>query len=189
MTYRGAVSAELIRGSGPPSLHDREVVLDSEIEVGSCEFRLNRVEEAEGADLQEKIAWVAIAEGAVVRFVVLGDEVIDGFLAMGDFQGAAHDFEELSERFFRGVGHFNFVRDPSKESVVDEVFRLEVGAENHKLIEGDLDFFTAADGKVVVAFFEGHNPAVEELVDTHSLASEVIDEQDAAIAFELQWGF
>ena len=150
---------------------------------------MDRVEEAERADLQEKIAGVAIAERAVVRFVMLGDEVIDGFLAMGDFQGAAHDFEELSERFFRGIGDFDFVRNTSEKRIVDEIFRFQVGAENYQLIEGDLDFFPTADGKKVVAFFEGYDPAVEEFVDTHSLASEVIDEQDTAIAFELQWGF
>ena len=150
---------------------------------------MDRVEEAERADLQEKIAGVAIAEWAVVRFVMLGDEVIDGFLAMGDFQGAAHDFEEFPERFFRGIGDFDFVRDTSEERIVDEISRFQVGAENHQLIEGDLDFFPTADGKVVVAFFEGDDPAVEEFVDTHSLATEVIDEQDTAIACELQWGF
>lgn len=171
------------------SLHNREVVLNGEIKVGPREFWLDRVKEAERADLQEKIAGVAIAEWAIVRFVMLGDEVIDGFLTMGDFQGAAHDFKELSERFFRGIGYFDFVRDTSKECVVDEVFGFQVSTENHQLIEGNLDFFTATDGKVIVAFLKGDDPAIEQFIDTHSLATEVIDEQDAAIAFELQWGF
>lgn len=132
---------------------------------------------------------MAIAEWAVVGSVVLGDEVIDGLLTMGDFQGAAHDFEEFSERFFGGIRDLDLVRDTSEERIVDEVFRFQVGAKDHQLIEGDLDLFTAANRKIVVAFFEGNNPPVEEFIDAHSLAAEVVDQQYSAVAFELQWGF
>ncbi len=64
----------------------------------------------------------------------------------------------------------------------------QVGAKDHQLVKGNLDLFSTAYTQKVVSFFQGNNPSVQQFIDTHSLSSEVIDQEDTAVAFDLQWG-
>lgn len=129
---------------------------------------------------------MAIAHRSADGLVVLFDQVVDDLGTVRDIERFAHDLKEFAKRCFLGVENFDFVRDPAEEGVVDEVFGFEVGAEDHELIERDLDFLATADADVVVALFEGDDPAVEQFVDAHSLAAEVVDKENAAVAFHLQ---
>ena len=136
--------------------------------------------------MEQQVAWMAVAHGPADRLVVLFDQVLDDFGSVRDVERFAHDLKEFAKRRFFGVEDFDFVGYPSEEGVVDEVFGFEVGAEDHELIEWDLDLLTTADADVVVAFFERDDPSVEQFVDAHSLAAEVVDEENAAVAFHLE---
>ncbi len=88
-----------------------------------------------------------------------------------------------------GIEHFDLVGNAAQERVVDQVVRLQVGREDEELIEGHLDLLAVGQVQEVVALFERHDPAVEQLDDAHPLAAEVVDHQRAAVALELQRGF
>ena len=129
---------------------------------------------------------MAIPHWPTYWFVVFLNEVVDHFRFIWNFCDAAHDFEEFSERLLAWILDLNFVGDAAKESVIDQVFWLEIGTENDQLVERNLDLFAVANGQIVVAFFERHDPTIEQFVDAHPLASEVIDQKYATIAFKLQ---
>lgn len=150
------------------------------------QFERFRVEMAVRSDLQKQVARVAIAHGATDRLEVLFDEVIDHIGTKRDFCDSAHDLEKFAESLFCWILDFDLVRNSTQKRVVDKVFWLEIGAEDDQLIEWDLNFLSVAHRQVVVAFFERYDPSIEQFVDTHSLTSEVVDQQNAAIAFELQ---
>ncbi len=131
---------------------------------------------------------MAVAHRAPRLLVVGFDQVVDDLRIMGDLEDPAHDFEEFPERAFLRVENLDFVGDSAKERVVDEVFRFQVRAEDDELVEGDLHLLSTSHTDKVVPFFERNDPSVEEFVDAHPLATEVIDEEDSAIAFHLEGG-
>ncbi len=103
---------------------------------------------------------MAVSEGAAHRFVVFLDQIVDHLGAVRNLDDTAHDFEQLSKGFLARVLHFDFVRNTPQEGVVDKILGFEVGAEDHQLIEGDLDLLAAEKGQIVVPFFEGNDPAM-----------------------------
>lgn len=88
---------------------------------------------------------MAISHGAVDALVVLFDQIIDNVRLVRDLERLAHDLKKFSERRLFGIEHFDFVWNSSKKSVIHEVFGLEIRAKDNELIEGNLDFFTAAE--------------------------------------------
>ena len=61
--------------------------------------------------------------------------------------------------------------------------------EDDELIEGDLDFFAVRQVEKIDPLFQRHDPAIEQRVGAHFLAAEVVDDQRATVALELQRGF
>ena len=86
------------------------------------------------------------------------------------------------------IRHLNFVRNPAEEGVVHQVARFQVRRENDELIEWYLDLLAIGQVEKVIAFFERHDPAVEQFVNGHSLAAKVVDQKDSAITLQLERG-
>lgn len=170
-------------------LHDREVVIDGEVDGLFGHLQRDVVEQAVRANLHQKIAGLAVSEGPTYPFVMGRDQVIEQFGFVGDLHGFRHDVEQSAKIGFAGVGDFDLVRDTTQERIIDEVFGLQVGAEDDQLIEGDLEPFSALQRKVVVPLLERDHPSIQKFLDTHALPAKVIDQQDPAIAFELQGSF
>ena len=64
--------------------------------------------------------------------------------------------------------------------------RLQIRRKNNELVERDLDPLAVGKVEVIAVLFQRQNPAVQQLVDLHPLAAEVVDHQRAAIALHLQ---
>lgn len=116
-------------------------------------------------------------------------EVIEALWIERYSQLFTHQFEELSEFAERRIGDFDFVGNASEEGFVDEIPRFAVGGEDDHLVEGKFHLTAGWEIEEVVSFFEGNDPAIEELIDGHLLSAEVIDDESAAVAFDLQWRF
>ena len=89
-------------------------------------------------------------------------------------------------KFFLGwVGHFDLVWNTSQESAVNQILRLEVRREDNELIERNLNLLAAGKVEKVIPFFERYNPAIQQYVDRHGLATKIINHQGSTVAFEL----
>ena len=140
-------------------------------------------------DLSQQVAGMAEAEGAVGAAVVLLDEMID----CGRFDFEAERFglrlHEHAELHFRGVADLDFVRDAAEEGFVEQVLRLEVRREDEQLVERHLDLPAAREVEEVIMLLKRHDKAVEDVGAADALAAEVVDDERAAIGFELHRGF
>ena len=115
---------------------------------------------------------------------MLVDEVVDGFLVEFDPQLRAHDAEQLAKLRFGRVRDFDLVRYAPEERFVDQVPRFEIGGEDDQLVEGHLDLLAVGQVEEVVAFFQRHDPAVEQFVGPHALPPEVVDDECPAVALQ-----
>src|SRR5690606_33892674 len=93
--------------------------------------------------------------------------------------------EQRAELRQRGVPDLDFVRNTSQECFVREVLGFEVRREDDQLIERHLNLPPRGECEEVKAVLERDNPSIEERRGLDSLATEVVDQQAAAIAFEL----
>ena len=77
----------------------------------------------------------------------------------------------------------------AQECLIHQVLRGQVGRENHQHVEGDFDLAPGVQGEIIDAVFEGHNPAVEQVARADHLAAKVVDQQNAAVGFDLEGRF
>ena len=77
-----------------------------------------------GSDLEQKISGMAISERTPGGFVVNFNQIIDKLGFVWHFEDSTHDLEELAKCLFGRVLNLDFVRDSTKEGVVDKVFRF-----------------------------------------------------------------
>ena len=108
-----------------------------------------------------------------------------GFVAIFEAQAGAHQLEQLAEFLFGRIEDFDLVGDAAQKGVVDQFLRLQVRGKDDQLIEGDLNLLAAGEIEKIAAFFQRHDPAVEQFVGAHPLPAKIVDDQDAAVAFEL----
>ena len=183
------VSRTLLRLSVVPRtlhLHHREVVLHRPVEMLVGHLGGAVVVHAVVADLEQQVAGMAEAERPVGLLVVRGDQIVDRLAAIGHAQLRAHHLEQPAELVLARVDDLDLVGNAPQERLVDQFARLEVRREDHQLVEGHLDLLAVGQVEEVVAFLQRHDPAVQQLVDPHPLAAEVVDHQRAAVALQLQ---
>ena len=123
------------------------------VEIFSREPGLGLQEGAEVDDLVDDIARMATTHGPLTGAILRIDQIIDRFFVVGNTGSLAVLQEDLLELILGGTGDVDLVRDPSQESLVHKVRRVEVGGENQKLFEGDFQFLTGVQGKIVDPFF------------------------------------
>ena len=80
----------------------------------------------------------------------------------------------------------DLVGDAPEERLVDQLLGLEIGREDDELVERHADLLAVGQAEEVVAFFEGDDPAVQELDGLHALAAEVVDQKASQVALQLQ---
>src|SRR6266542_5892857 len=90
----------------------------------------------------------------------------------------AEDLYELLDA--RALGE-HFVMNPPEECLIDERRGSQVRREDQQRGKWQLELLTGLQGEEVDAAFERHDPAVEKLTRLDLLASEVVDDQHAAI--------
>src|SRR5207244_12605791 len=118
---------------------------------------------ANGLHRLQQIAAVAGTRGTAVVVVALM-QVIHGFWASIHSQLFDHGVEDPLVDVLVGRVDGDLVADTPQEGVVHQVLRIEVGREDRKLLEGDLELLAGRQGEEVAAVFEGRNPAVKQLL-------------------------
>ena len=94
--------------------------------------------------------------------------------------------EDLRELLRRGVLRVDLVRDPPQEGFVGERLRIQVRGEHDQDVERDFELLARVQRQVVDAAFERDDPPVEQVARADALPPEVVDEEDAAVRFELK---
>lgn len=176
----------------PLPLHNREIHRRRVVEEAVRHFQRLVEVEAAVADLQEQVARLAAAEGAILLFVVRVHEIVDGRKCLGVHLKAhlwPDECKEISERDFLRVWHIDLVRNTPQKRVVAQVLRLKVRGENDELVEGHLHLLAVGHVEEVETLFERHDPAIEQLDRLHALAAEVVNDERAAVALKLDGGF
>ncbi len=112
--------------------------------------------------------------------------IVDRLAPIGDAELLAHQLEQPVELVLGRVDHLDLVGDAPQERLVDQFPRLEVRREHHELIEGHQDLLAVRQAEKIAALFQRHDPTVQQLVDAHPLAAEIVDHQRAAVALQLQ---
>ncbi len=108
--------------------------------------------------------------------------VFDAFIG-GD---AAKDFAIL---FIRRVANFNFMAQAAQEGFVHQIFWGQVRGKDDKHVERDFHFAPGVQAQIIETVFQRDDPAIEQIARANLLAAEVVNEQDAAIGFDLERGF
>src|SRR5581483_10621162 len=80
----------------------------------------------------------------------------------------------------------NLVGDPAQKGLVGERLRVQVGREDRQHVERNLKLLAGVQCEVVHTAFERHDPPVEQIFRANALASKVIDQEHAAVRFQLQ---
>ena len=94
--------------------------------------------------------------------------------------------EDARELLDRRILDVNLVRDPAQERFVGQRRRIEVRREDGQHVERHLKLLAGVQRQVVDAALERHDPAVQQVLRTHPLAAEVVDQEDAAVGLQLQ---
>ena len=102
---------------------------------------------------------------------------------------SAVHFPNPPELIERGILRENLVRNAAQKRFVCERSGLEVGGEDNQHIERNLEFSSGVQIQIIDPRLERHNPSIEQVACGHSLPSEVVDDEHAAVGFEVHWRF
>ena len=80
----------------------------------------------------------------------------------------------------------HLVADAAEEGFVHEIVRIEIRREHQEDVEGHLELRAGVQGQVVDVAVERDDPAVEQVHRRDTLTSEVVDQEQAAVRFQLQ---
>src|SRR5260370_22454853 len=106
---------------------------------------------------------------------------IDGLGAQVHHQALSVHGEDAFVDVAGGRQDFDLVADTTEEGVVNQVARVEVGGKDNQLLEGHFEFLSVGGGEIVMAAFQGQNPAVEQLLGADQLTAEVVDQKHTTI--------
>ena len=117
------------------------------------------------------------------------EQIGEALVAVLDAFGVGHTLEDFAVLFIGGVANLDLVAQAAQEGFVHQVARGQVGGEDDQHIEGDFDLAAGMQGQEIQAVFKRHDPAVEQVAWADELAAKVVDQQDAAVGFNLEGGF
>ena len=123
------------------------------------------------------------------RPVMAVQQVFDSLTVIRAANALSVKLKQPMEFRFVGVRHVDLVRYAPQERLVHQVPRVEVGGEDNQLLERHLDLLAGGERQEVVTFFQRDDPAIEQLQVIDALTAEVINQERAAIALELQRRF
>ena len=135
------------------------------------------------------VARMAVSHFATAFFVIDFDQVIHGLVLIFDSPLNGLLFQEFPKIAFRRVAHVDFVGNSSQKRLVDQFLRLEISGKHNQLIHRKLESAAVVELENIVAFLQGYNPAVENIGGCYSLPPKVVDDQCAAVAFQLDGRF
>ncbi len=87
------------------------------------------------------------------------------------------------------IVHFDLVGNSPQKRLVRQVGWIEVGREDDELLERHLDLLARRNRQEVLAILQRDDPAIQQIGRLNALAAEVVDQQTAAIALQLQRRF
>ena len=142
---------------------------------------------AQSLNLIEQISWMHGTERPLTLVIVIRYEVLErGFVKL-DAERGTDGAEDLLEFIESWILEVNLVLDPTQESLVSKLGRLEIGGEHHNLVEWNLQLGTGHEGEVIDLRFERNNQPVEQLLWVHCLTSEIVDQEHPAVGLHLIW--
>ena len=100
---------------------------------------------------------------------------------------SADPAQNLEEALLVRIADFNLVPNTPKERFISELLRRNVGGKDQEHFEGDFDCFATEKREMIDPRFHRHDPAIKQFLRLDKLAPKVIDTQDPAIGFYLQW--
>src|SRR5580698_1267046 len=119
---------------------------------------------------------------------VFADDVnqfVDGVGLALQSTGAANGMEDGVELRLRHRSKVDLSLDPAQESLVSQRAWIQVRGKHHARLEWNLDLTSSGHGQVVDFAIERNNPAVQQLLRTKTLASKVVDDEEAVVGFHL----
>src|SRR5438874_3627198 len=141
-------------------------------------------------ELVEDVARLAAPHRPLEGLVVAVEHVLVAKLVEHDLELFAGPLEDLPEFDGGRVGDVDLVAHAPEKRLVDERSRLEVGTEDDHSLEGGADRHTgASERQIVDASLEGDNQPIQQGAWRRVLAAEVIEQEDAAIGFEMDGRF
>src|SRR6266699_2601615 len=105
-------------------------------------------------------------EGEAFFFLELVHDGGEDILGQGHSVALALLFEDAPISIQRGGTYLDLVREAAEERRVHQLFRLEIGGEDHHLLEGNAEAFAGMQLEVIDAALEGHDPAIEKVGGT-----------------------
>ena len=99
---------------------------------------------------------------------------------------ARHHGKDLQEHFLIGTVDLDLEEDPAQRGAVEDFIGVEVGGKDHQRVEGHGELLTRLQLQDVAALFQGHDPAVHQLLRRFGLTAKVVNDEDAAGGLELQ---
>ena len=114
------------------------------------------------------------------------NEIVDRFAAVAAAERLAEHLEQLAKLVERRIVDLDLIGNAPQERLVCQVHRLQVCGENDELVKGDLNLATGRQCQVVDPVLQRHDPAIEQFGRIDPLPTEVVDQQAAAIALQLQ---
>ncbi len=129
---------------------------------------------------------MAEPHGATGHPIAMLDEKIDLCGSGGDAGLCRQRGEQLAELLLGRIADVDLVGNSPEEGFIHQFARFEVRRKNHELIEGHLNLAAAPHGQKIVTLFERHDPPVQQLGWRDPLAAKIVDDENAAIALQLQ---
>ena len=90
-------------------------------------------------------------------------------------------FEDRRVRSRRGRLDARAISHASQKCLVRKVFLLKVRRKHNELLKRNFNLLSCVQREIVDASFKRHDPTIQQILWRHSLASEVVDNQRAAV--------
>ena len=159
---RGSQTAE---ESCPYGSECAEIVLGGFVDILDLQLERHTAELAMVAHLRQDVANMAVAKMAVLRAEIGLDQMLERGRIGTNSQFRASVIEQLAKLCLRGSANVDLVRNPAEERLVNQSLGIKVSREDDELIKRRLQLLAARQAQVVVSSFQGHDPAIEQLVD------------------------
>src|SRR5438067_287726 len=118
-----------------------------------------------------------------------GHQVVKAVLVERNARRFALAHEYVEELLAGRVGHAQLVLYAPQESIVYQVFRVEVGGQDQEKLERNLQLLARFESEVIYPFFKGYDPAIEKRLRAYLLAAKVVNQEEAAVGLQLKRRF